>query len=157
MPSKATLLSYAFFVALVLCLLAQQAALKSFELSTPSRAEDKLPPDLAIPKLRIPNACFVSSMDLKGAYVAYCTAHKYRHWAKLLLTEQLNPKNRNVRRSHVVCVFEYFGRFYVYDINRGVYALANKDIRRASASAVAAMLKPMENYQLGESLWVEEP
>ena len=156
MTTSPNRLFYALVIALFLCVLSQQYFVERSDALPPVRELDKLPPDFTIPKLRIPNSCFMSAMNLRGAYVAYCTAHKYRYWAKLLLMEQISKTNPTVKLAHVVCVFEYFGRFYVYDVNHGVYLLTQKDPRRASASAVAAVVKHPEGYTCGESLWVEE-
>lgn len=149
-------LLYGLIIALLVCVISQQYFLETVDQVPPTRDQDKLPPDLTPPKLAIPNSCFLSSMNLRGAYVAYCTAHKYRYWARLLLMEQISKSDPKLKLAHVVCVFEYFGRFYVYDINHGVYPLTAKDIRRASAPAVASALKPSRDYTLGDSLWVEE-
>jgi len=156
MKSTPQPLLHALVIALFICVLSQQYFLERDAALPPTRELDKLPPDLTPPKLGIPNSCFMSSMNLRGAYVAYCTVHKYRYWTKLLLMEQISKTNPKVKLAHVVCIFEYFGRFYVYDVNHGVYPLPKADIRRATASAVALSVKPPEGYTLGESLWVEE-
>ena len=143
-------------IALLWCVISQSYFPDSTGPLPPMRQADKLPPDFHVPKLAIPNSCFMSSMNLRGAYVAYCTARKYRYWAKLLLMEQISKSDPGVKLAHVVCVFEYFGRFYVYDVNHGVYMLTQKDIRGASAEAVASTVKQSESFTMGESLWVEE-
>ena len=152
MKPKTIPIFYALVVAFLLCALARL----HYSPPPPVRELDRLPPDLTPPKLDIPNSCFLSSVNLRGAYIAYCTAHKYHYWAKLLLMEQISKSDPTLKLAHVVCVFEYFGRFYVYDINHGVYMLTKKNIRNASAADVAATLKHQGNFTLGDSLWVEE-
>ncbi|MCX6966813.1 MAG: hypothetical protein NTZ46_03370 [Verrucomicrobia bacterium] len=158
MHSKQIPLLYALVITLCLCVFSQQYFLDTQSPSPlpPIREQDKLPPDFTLPKLSIPNSCFLSSLNLRGAYVAYCVAHKYRYWAKLLMMQQISKSDPKLKLAHVVCVFEYFGRFYVYDANHGVYLLTEKDLRRARASEVAPTLKQPEDCTLGQSLWVEE-
>ena len=64
-------------------------------------------------EVEINNACYINATGFKEAYEARRTLENRSHWAHLVYVDVLTVQ------GHAMCMFEYDGRFKLYDSSKG--------------------------------------
>lgn len=74
----------------------------------------------------LPNSCLINSIEMYEKVCYYFDNNEM--WNTILIFKFKDPRNPRYTEGHAICVFEWHGHFYVYDVNQGSWRLDTRGI-----------------------------